>query len=748
MELLGPRHHRIVRITTLIATRRAGRRENEAVPDGSSTCSLLRPAFPAAVTRKTLQLITPLLLCASSLWAQDTSSGVVASDSVPLAARAQWPGDSYVGSRAALAFELSRPLGSGERFALIIGSTDVSAAVHVRDRRAEYEPAALRLPPGETEAVAYIVSAEGTWSEIGRAPLRVRTRSGFDRTTTSPSADLSSSGQLNQYVAAGDPPPDRKAYQDLTLRLGLSNTLARDGWDIGFTSNAIGVTQETQRLRYGEQQSEAAPIDLADYRLQVSRGPVKIALGNVAVGANRYLLSGYGSRGATAALQLNRAVSIEASAVNGTNVVGWDNMLGVSESDHRLISTSVNLEVLPSRPGALHVDLSALDGSLMPRSGFTQGAVTDAERSRGFGVQFGMSDPKQWVRLTGGVTQSRFRNPSDVLLNGDTSVVAVRTESRQARYGELGVQLLRDVRVFDSTRASVSATVRHERVDPLYRSVGAYVQGDMQQDGGDLMATIGALAVQGTLTHGRDNLAGIPSILTTRTRRRALSFAAPLSGLLGLAPRSWLPVATFAWEGTGQEGEGIPTNSDFSATHVPNQFNRVRSASVTWSPARLNVSYRWNESLQDNRQIGRDRADFLATVHAVSLGLNGIPRLTPSLEGSVERQDNMEAGTQQRTSRIGTIVQAQISNSLAFSGNLAHTWSFDPFADRRSRNLELQGELSQGFTLYRRVDGGTQGRVFVRYARTRAAFFPLIPDPSVIPQLMWTINAGSSFRLF
>jgi hypothetical protein len=30
----------------------------------------------------------------------------------------------------------------------------------------------------------------------------------------------------------------------------------------------------------------------------------------------------------------------------------------------------------------------------------------------------------------------------------------------------------------------------------------------------------------------------------------------------------------------------------------------------------------------------------------------------------------------------------------------------------------------------------------------RAAFYPLIPDATLVPQLFWTINAGSSFRFF
>lgn len=690
--------------------------------------------------------LTLLVVSGRPSLGQDGSGAPFASP--PLQAVARWDGARTLGGRDPLVLELSRPLGAGERLALVVGTTDVSGALLVQGRRAEYRPLALRLPAGSSEAVTYLVTADGRWEEVGRTSLRVRSRAGLDEGAFTPSADLASTGQLDQHVAVGAPPPDRRAYQDLTLRLGFAGRGVRDGWDVSLQSNAIGASAREQRLRAGERPDDAPAIDLADYQLQLRRGTVSAAMGNVSVGRNRHLLAGFGSRGLSAAWQVHPAITVEASAVNGTNVVGWDNLPGVRDGAHRMISTGVAVDFVPARPGALQVELQALDGSLLPQTGFTQGAVTDAERSRGLGVQVNLSDASQRVRVAGGVTESRFRNPFDPLLALDTTVVATRTERRRARHGEVGLQLLRDATLVGTTRASLATTLRHERVDPLYRSVGAFVQGDQQVDGADVTGSIGALALQAGYSRGRDNLANVPSLLTTRTTRRTLSLAAPVHGLLGVTARGWLPTASLAWEGTVQAGDGVPENSDFQATHVPDQFNRNRTASLQWSTSRLSLGYRWNESWQDNRQVGRERADFRTRVHGVQLGYTGTPRFTPALEGSVERQQLFETGVQQRTSRLGTLWQSQLTRTLAFNGNLTHMWSWDPFAERRTRNLELQGELSQGFTLYRAAEGGTQGRVFLRYARTRAVFLPLLPDPALVPQLMWTINAGSSFRFF
>ena len=686
------------------------------------------------------------LTCAARAAAQESAVSTEAPDTARLRAIPHWDSTRFVGSRSPLTFELSRPLGPGERLAIVIGTVDVSGALDVRGQRVVYHPAALRLPAGDTEAIAYVVEPGGAWREEGRSSLRVLTRAGFERSAATPSIDLASTGQLDQHVPDGAPPPERRAWQDLTLRLGLASSAARNGWEVALQSNAVGVSEKTQRLRWSERQHRAPALDLTDYRMQMNRGPVSVAVGNLSVGTNRYLLSGYGSRGVSASTRLRPGVSVEAAAVNGTNVVGWDNPLGLSERDHRMLTTGVGIEFAPDRPGALHVELQALDGAVLPRAGFTQGAVTDAERSRGFGVQVSLSDASQRVRITGGMARSRFRNPADPLLAGDTTLVPVDAETRTARHGEVGLALLRDVRLLGPIRTTLSATARHERVDPLYRSVGAFVQGDVQQNAAEVTGTIGPLAIQTALSSGRDNLADIPSILTTRTVRRTLSLAAPVHGLFGLAPRTWLPLATFAWEGTSQSGDIVPVNGDFAATHVPDQYNRLRTASLSWSPQRMSLAYRWNESLQDNRQAGRERADIRARVHSVSISLNGIPRLTPALEGSVERMDMLETAQQQRTSRVGAMLQAQLTRTLALSGSFAHAWSFDPFSERRTRNLEMQSELSQGFTLFRATDSGTQGRIFVRYARTRAVFLPFAPDPSVVPLLMWTINAGSSIR--
>ncbi len=563
-----------------------------------------------------------------------------------------------------------------------------------------------------------------------------------------PTVDLSTAGQLDQRIDPAAPPP-RRTYQDLTLRIGVENTLARDGWALTAQGNAVGVSLETQRLRWGDRAMAAPAVDLSDYRIEVASGGARMALGNVTAGSNRLLLNGFGSRGLTAGVALGQVVSVDAALVNGSNVVGWSNLTGLGESDHRIAVGTLRLDLAPKRPGGFQVGLTGLDGSVLPATGYAQGAATDAETSRGVGFEMAASDAANRIRFSGGIARSRFVNPGDPLLFGDTAIVAVRPDTRTARFGELGLRVVEGRRVAGVSGVSLGAVFRHERVDPLYRSVGGSVRSDVRHEAVDLTGAVGALSWQASLAAGRDNLDRIPSILTSRTRTRSVTLAAPLAGLLGVATAPWyLPALSYAWQRTRQWGEGIPNNGDFSASHVPDQWSTSQSGSATWTAARWNLAYRWNQSFQDNRQAGREAADFRGIVHAASLSLTGWPGFSPSLDASVERQRSFEARLTQRTERLGASLQAQVFRATGFSGSVSQAWGFDPFAGQRTRNTEFQLEVSQGVNLNRRIEGGSQSRLYLRYAGPRAAFVPVTAVPGLTTQVLWTLNAGASIRLY
>ena len=143
-------------------------------------------------------------------------------------------------------------------------------------------------------------------------------------------------------------------------------------------------------------------------------------------------------------------------------IVGWSNPLGVASADHRIVSGTLGLELVPSQPGRLVIDATVLDGSVLPRAGYTQGVVNDAEKSRGVGVRLRASDPGQRVSLEAGFARSRFDDPEDPTLAQGEALVPVATVVRNARYLQLGVDVLRNAAISRTLQANLAATWRYK----------------------------------------------------------------------------------------------------------------------------------------------------------------------------------------------------------------------------------------------------------------------------------------------
>jgi hypothetical protein len=388
-----------------------------------------------------------------------------------------------------------------------------------------------------------------------------------------------------------------------------------------------------------------------------------------------------------------------------------------------------------------------LDGSLQPLPGFSQQAVTDRETSRGVGAQLVAADPSQRLRLTLGWARSRFANPRDPLLGGDTTLVPVRVEQRAARFGELAVDAVRDLRL-GVVPVTVSVAVRHERADPLYRSIAAFVQSDRDQNVVEVTGSLGAVQWQGSVGGGRDNIANIPSLLITRTRTQSLAASLPLAAVVSAGSTvRWWPALTVAWQGVGQRGDTIPANGGFrDASQIPDQYATNLVASASWQGAMWNAAYSFNRSVVDNRQPQAERADFIVGAHGVTAGITLSARLSLAVDLALEEQRSVESGASATSRRVGAQGDWRPFGltSLSAAASLASTR--DDASTQRALNAELRIEGSQGMNLWSRPSDGAQARVFVRWARTGVALRLAGATQPTITQ--WTVNAGMSLRVF
>ncbi len=669
-----------------------------------------------------------------------------AQDSIPiLKVTPNWPVDRFRDNDELIELTLDRALGVGESLAVVIGTLDVTSVTDVNGTRVRYRPMGGALPGGETPITIYVVR-DKKWNEVAKFAIKVRNRLGLDEGRVLPTIDLSSAGELKR--GGTDTTSYDGAIQDATLRLGVESTLNRAPWGFLMQANALGVSKETDRLRFESMQGDAPVVDLTDYRLELQRGLSTLYVGNVRASGHPHLLQGFRSRGVGGALQLGRMASVEGNVMNGSNPVGWTNLSGLQQSAHRVSSARVNLELLPSRPGAIHVDVTGLDGAVLPIANFNQGSVTDAEQSSGWGSQLALSSPTERFKFSGGVARSKFTNPTDPLLAGDSSIVAVRPTTRNARFGEVSAQLLQGYTVRDSLTSDLSVMIRHERVDPLYRTLGASLQSDIESNSAEVKGSVGVLTLQGRVGRARDNLAQIASILTTRTNQLSLNAAMPLSAVVGPKDAWYLPVLSIGRDGTHQYGDGLPTNGEFTVADVPDQASVSQTASAEWTRHETTFSWRFNTSAQDNRQPGRELADVDGTVHAMSLGIMPLSSMNVRLETSRERQKFAETAATQELDRIGAIVRWELNALTELSTNVSRATTLDGDAGVKTTNTELQLEASRAFTLYKLIDGKPQGRVFLRFARVLASQHPQFLGAILSRDLRWTLNAGGSVRFY
>jgi hypothetical protein len=671
---------------------------------------------------------------------------------VPLTVSASFDGAGWVRADSSITLTLSRSVSAADgRVAILVGMTDVTTLFERTGTTLRYHARALRLPSGENEVVAYTVLS-GKWKEIARLPIKVLTPAGFSTAVLKPSVSLNNKGQLAEGHSGTQPTPQPATYQDFGFSGGVQSTHARGAWNLRTQSNFVGASRQQEALRFGIKQNQAPKIDLSDYLLQLERGPATLSLGHVSEGTNRYLINSFASRGVEARVGNTRA-NLSLAALNGSSVVGWSNFTGLDNSDHRVQSGTLNLELLPSRPGALHVDATLMNGSLLPQTSFTQGAVVDAERSTGEGVQLAAASPAQRLRFAAGLSRSRFANPlKDRELVGDTNVVEVLPETRGALYVEVSAGLLQHFVLPHLFATTLNAVYRRERVDPMYRSVATQTQADRLQDTYELNGNVGVFSLQASQSRNHDNLDDIASILKTLNHSSTAQIAVPMAPLLHVTHGVALfPTVNYGFNRMHQFGAGIPANSDFSASHVPDQQSDVHNAAVSWQIGRWRVQYRYNQSTQDNRQTGRERADFFGVSNTVAVDVTARANLDVGVEGSTEHQTNREAAQTNRVRRAGGTLTWRATPLTTLTAFASSNATRDDPLSRDTYDTETRFELSRGFDLWRTPAGNaTRGQLFVRYGKTTgiAWAFPRGSHVDRSARGAWMLTSGVSLRLY
>jgi hypothetical protein len=677
------------------------------------------------------------------------SSPLFAQEQAPLAAAVRPEPGTWLNPADTIRIELSRSLEPSEgRLAVVLGATDWTGLARTTPSSIEIAPGPVRLPRGRHDLVLYVVSASNVWREVATFAIAVLTESGFEQADTRPSVDIGMAGQPVRRQQPEATPGPRDTFHDTTVRAGLQTTHVRNGWTTTSDLNVVGVSYRNEALRFAQQGETAPLVDLADYRLGVQHSHVTLGLGHTTWGSHRQLANGFASRGATSLLKLGTVVDLSLAALNGSSIVGIDNPFGLANANHRVLGASVGVEAVPTRRGALRVTASILDGSVLPTASFNQGAVQDAERSRGVGVQVAAADTAGRLQIDSGIARSRFTNPSDPF-DGGVETIDVQETTRDARYLDASYAIVRGATIGTSTQANLTAAFHHARVDPLYRGATLSLTSDVEQNGADVSASIGPATSQVSYQRSRDNLDDIGSILTTRTRMFSWTSSVPLSGFAGASTRAAAyPTLNVGINRTHQVGDSLPVNGLFdSLSQVPDQVSLTHAIGLTWQAVRWRAGYSLNRSFQDNRQVGRELADLVNLIHGLQLGLTPSDRLDANLDVAFETADNRELVTSDITRRISLSVNARPATRTSLSGTVTVAFMrADPTSNERT-TTDIQLQLSQTAAFWPRRPDALQGQAFVRFSR-QAIWTFAIPGSPALDEHIWTLNTGVTFKVF
>lgn len=638
--------------------------------------------------------------------------------------------------------QLSPALG---RVAVQVGQIEVTDVLQPTPRGLAFVVGALPLPVGEQVLRVSLVDTAGNWRQLASFPLKVRSRAGWEQADVRPSLDLSGKAQVDEGHRPSENAPDRPTYQDYSVQAGLRTVHIRGDLSLRSNITVVGVSRKEEALRFRERGADAPRVDLAGYLVQVDKGEFSLALGHVPVNAHRHLVNGVSSRGATAAYRFSPVLSVQAAAVAGSSTVGWSNPFGLGRREHSVLAGTVSLEAVPSRPGAFRLELTWMDGSVVPSPGFNRGAVVSAEESDGGALRIVASDPAGRFSLDAGYARATYRPGGDPELEAGLTVTPLLLSTKSARYLDASYALVQGASLGENHFLDVTLGARHEKVEPLYRSVAAFVAADQRLNVVDMTAAAGPASFHVSVQESEDNLDRIPSVLTTDTRRFSANLAFTLAAMMG-GGAGW-PVVTLVHDRVHQAGRGLPDDPEFEPGHVPDQISRNTMAGLQWQGDGWSVGYEWTSTEQDNRQPGRELADFETRVDAITGAVTVSGRLDLGLDLSQERAKAFEVGQIDRTRRWGVNANWRLTDRMAVLANAARTWTSDNLDQGRTTGVDVDAQWSLSFSLPSMGLGPARGSLFARYANRRLDALDRIFGFAEANR-QWTVNTGFNLSFF
>ncbi|MGI0492566.1 hypothetical protein ACN4EG_12330 [Alkalinema pantanalense CENA528] len=540
--------------------------------------------------------------------------------------------------------------------------------------------------------------------------------------------------------------PDRPTFTDLTFQGGFSTTFTAGTFISKSNFAFVGSTFQNEALRFGELGENAPPVDLSEYLLDTTWGPVQALLGHTCHGNHPFLLNNACSRGLVIKTQLTDRLSLDLSSLRSESIVGFDNFFGLENSDNNTNAITLGYQILKSEAGGgVRFEATFMDGSKLAEGNFNEGQVVDAEKSRGFGLRLTGNDNSNRFKFDLGYALSTFTNPSepDPELTDGLNVVEVEPVTKDAYYLEASYELLKEVPIGGDRTFSLSLSGRHERINPLYKSLGAAIGADQMQTQLALNGSLAGATFQIQHTESEDNLANIPTILKTKNRATSFNLTVPLQTVLKTT-NVFLPTLTYSYQLNRQFGANVPIPelSEFDASEIPNQVTTSHQLGASWTIDSLSLSFQHSNTLQDNRQLGRETSDFLNISNQINASWQASPTLQISLGLNLTSAKNFETNVTQFTTSPTLGITWEFVRDLTWTFNFNRTDNTDSIDQNLNRSDSLESILTWKFKVLA-AQRELPGTFFIRYSlqstRNQDRVFNLNTDATI-----HVVNAGLS----
>jgi hypothetical protein len=633
-------------------------------------------------------------LCGGAVYAQTALSAT--------AVEASFAGKTIVATEnVSLVFSDALATGDGQ-FAVLVGNEDLTTNFRwVSPTQLDGVFAAMPLPAGESVLKVYRIGADNQWIELAQLAISVAApiASVAKPSVVKPTLIVGIKSQVAQSHSDNATPSTRGNYQDLTLQAGLQTEHGTADWSVKSQLNLAGSSYHPEAVDFGNQGEATPKLDIANYLVESSftnrAGTTGISAGHIQAGAHPLLANSIANRGVSLSHKFGERLDLATAIQNGTGVVGGNNLTGLNDPEHRLITSSVGLELMP-RAGGLRLETTLFKGTVKPKLTTGVAILQDAEESRGAGLRAKAQNQEGSLRADLAYARSTYTPKGDSTLN----IAAGPSSTGTSWYADLGYDVLKNIAVAKDYPLSLTAQVKHEHASPEYKSIGAGQGANYTNDTLALNVSLGAITSQVQLGLRSDNVDNAVAFLKNRARTLNYTLGAPLGQMIDTAkPPVWAPTLSFNYIKNSNFADAAYIPVGQTLANLPNVDTFTHGLGLNWVVNKLSFGYQYSRNLQDNNQLGLELQDLVDTGHNFTAAYQASERL--GFTGSAGKRASLAKDTGvQRFSNNGALgLNWLFGDRYTLTSNLSVSTDRDSLLTTDTKALQGQLQLLKQFDL-------------------------------------------------